>query len=87
MLRLLAATACGLLLAMPAQAQMRNCANIYLPECSKSPFAPSGQDYGYGAAPYGYYTYGGARQGYYGDYGYYRRGYGAARYGYGWPEY
>jgi len=25
-----------------AQAQMVNCSNVHIPECSKSPFAPSG---------------------------------------------
>lgn len=89
MLRLLAAAACGLLLTTAAQAQMRNCSNVYLPECSKSPFAPGGQGYGYGygAVPYGYYAYDAVPRGYYGGYGYNRRYYGAAPYGYGWQGY
>ena len=82
MLRSVAAIAFALLFPASAQAQLRNCSNIYLPECSKSPFAPSGQTYGgaypyygYGAVPYGYY-YGYAMP----PYGYYA--YGAPSYGY-----
>jgi hypothetical protein len=84
MLRLLAAAAFAVLLPTTAQAQMRSCSNIYIPECSKSPFAPSGQAFGYWAAPYGYgdvpYGYYGGSYGYYrrAPYGYYRR----APYGY-----
>jgi hypothetical protein len=85
------AMAFAVLLLPPAEAQLRNCSNIYLPECSKSPFAPSGQTYGgpygpyaYGPAPYGYYAYGPAPYGYYAyrpvpdayyTYGHYGRGY------------
>jgi hypothetical protein len=92
MLRLIAAIALAASMSTSAQAQ-GGCSNVYRPECSKSPFAPSGQ--GYWAGPYGYgYDDGGPPPAYYGQgRGYYRRApYGAygpyAPYGYwGGPGY
>jgi hypothetical protein len=86
MLRLITAAMLAAMMSTSAQAQMVNCSNIYRPECSKSPFAPSRQ--GYWAGPYGY-GYGYAPPPvYYGrGYGYYRRG-PYAPYGYwGGPGY
>jgi len=90
MLRPLAAMTFALLLSTSAQAQLRNCSNVHWPECSKSPFAPSGESYGgaygydgYVVAPYGAY------QGYvappYGNYAYGARPY--AYYGHGYGHY
>jgi hypothetical protein len=73
MLRLIAAVTITAVISTSAQSQMVNCSNVYRPECSKSPYAPSRQGYAYG--PYGYGYDGGPPPAYYGGgYGYYRRG-------------
>jgi hypothetical protein len=67
MLRLIMAVAIAASIPTGASAQMVSCSNVHRPECSKSPFAPSGE--GYRGGPYAYdYEYG------YPPPTYYRRG-------------